>query len=467
MNLRSPLMTVLMPVFLFAVLLPVEGIAANKKKGAGASVTEHVSRSSEPGSLAGDDYASRPVISGNGRFVAFASGADNLSDRDNNAVTNVFVRDLVTGLTELISVQSGASGAGADAYSSRPSISYDGRYVAFSSGADNLSDIDQPNTTDVFVRDRVAGTTMLVSRNLTVAGNAASSRPAISADGSKIAFSSLASNLSDRDNDAVTDVFVHDVASGATELVSRASDASGGAGGDLHSSRPSISATGRFVAFASGASNLSDVDSAGWDVFVRDTQTGVTMLASRKTGGRKKDGAGGDDHSSRPSISDSGRYVAFSSLADNLSNRDNDRFSNVFVRDLKTRRTLLVSRQNPGAGAAGGNGASSRPDISPDGRYVAFASSANNLSKVDDDRFTNVFLRDLRTGRLSLVSRASATAGNAAANFHASRPSVSAYGKVVAFASGADNLSTIDNDSVWNVFVRFSPELSGLKVRRK
>ena len=185
---------------------------------------------------------------------------------------------------------------------------------------------------------------------------------------------------------------MRDLQAGTTTLVSRASGP-GGAGGDSASTGPAISADGRFVAFESSAENLSDEDSAGTsDVFVRDLQTSTTTLASRANG---PGGAGGDGTSFSPSISADGRHVAFESTADNLSAEDDDAVNDVFVRDLQGATTTLASRA-AGAGGAGGDGTSGLPAISADGRFVAFSSDADNLSAEDADAVLDVFVRDLQ-----------------------------------------------------------------------
>ncbi len=186
----------------------------------------------------------------------------------------------------------------------------------------------------VFVRDLVAGTTTLVSRATGPSGAPASGvslSPSISADGTRVAFATGSPNLSDEDADVAADVFVRDVAFDATILASRAGGAAG-AGADASAFDPVISGDGRSVAFRSGASNLSAEDLDGvLDVFVRDLSAHATTLVSRAAGAT---GAAGNGASGEPSISSSGRYVAFSSDADNLSGADSDGWRNVFRRDV-------------------------------------------------------------------------------------------------------------------------------------
>jgi TolB protein len=232
-----------------------------------------------------------------------------------------------------------------------------------------------------------------------------------------------------------------------TILVSRASGASGPAADD-NSFSPSVSSTGRFVAFQSNANNLSadDNDLVDENIFVRDLTNRTTTLVSRANGAS---GDGGDDSSSVPSISGDGRFVAFQSRANNLSTTDNNAFENIFIRDLRDRTTRLVS-QIRGVAA---DGDSFLPSISADGRFVAFQSDADNLSRFDNNAVSNVFRRDLRTGEIRLVSRtggATGPGGDDASGF----PAISGDGRFVVFESRADNLSPTDNNAVSNIFVR-------------
>ncbi len=166
----------------------------------------------------------------------------------------------------------------------------------------------------------------------------------------------------------------------------------GGAGAAAASSVPAISADGRHVAFQSDADNLSAEDADGVaDVFVRNLRASTTTLVSRAGGAG---GAGAAAASSAPAISDDGRHVAFHSDADNLSPEDADGVADIFVRDLRAGTTTLVSRA-AGAGGAGGGDDSYGPTISADGRYVAFVSDADNLSAEDLNAFFNVFRRDV------------------------------------------------------------------------
>jgi Tol biopolymer transport system component len=412
-----------------------------------------VSRASGVRGAAGNDGSAGPSVSGDGRFVTFQSRADNLSDEDNDAVINVYVRDLEAGTTTLVSRTSGASGPAANGDSGHAKISADGRFVAFHSSASNLSANDVNASTDVFVRDLQAGTTTLVSRANGPAGapsDGASSEPSISADGRFVAFESDALNLSDEDA-AFVDVFVRDMQTNTTTLVARASASAtaDGPAADAPSFGPSISAAGRFVAFESGARSLSDDDrDAASDVFVRDLQDRTTTLVSRASDA--VGGAAADQSAMWSSISGDGRVVAFASDAANLD-ENNLNVRDIFVRDMNAGTTRLVSRASGPAGTPS-DGMSALPSISANGRFIAFESEANTLSEASTPG-EHIYVRDRLANLTALVSRASGAAGAAAdgASFDAA---LSGDGHLLAFDSIARNLSSEDSDAFSDVFAR-------------
>jgi Tol biopolymer transport system component len=386
--------------------------------------------------------ATQPSMSADGRLVAFTSKAK-LSPDDQDAAEDVFVRDVATSSTALLSRASGAAGAPGDGTSYGPSMSADGRFVAFESDADSLTGNDQPGVTDVYVRDLQDNTTTLVSRagGATGApGNGHSHDPAISADGDWVAFESAATNLTGGDTNGRDDVFVRNLRDGRTLLVSSAPTGSG----DGDSWSAAISGDGRYVAFESRAQNLAALDTPGtpgWSVFRRDMRTGATALVSRATGAS---GAAADQDSFAPSISADGRRVAFESLGRNVSGEDADFSENgqtlvddVYVRDLSSSTTRFVSRAQGPSGAAGNRG-SMAPAISADGHFVAFESGAENIAGGGASGTVDVFVRDLDTGSVRLLSRAGSD-GPAGAD-HSAYAAISAGGRFVAFESLATNL---------------------------
>lgn len=333
----------------------------------------------------GNAGADSPSISGDGRYVAFPSGADNLVPNDTNDSVDVFVRDTLLGLTTRVSVAS--DGTEGNGISGRPSISADGRYVAFHSDAGNLVPGDTNNSVDVFVHDRQTGETTRVSLTTGgIQGNMSSIAPAISADGRIVAFTSFANNLVPGDTNNRGDVFAHDRLTGETTRVSV--DSGGGQSNDT-SERPSISADGRFVAFESDASNLVSGDTNGRkDVFVHDRQTGQTTRVSVSG-----DGAQGNHMSQTGAISGDGRYVTFHSWASNLVPEDTNNTVDVFVHDRQTAETVRVNVSSEGAQA---NEFSQAGSISADGSHVTFSSLASNLVPGDTNGVADIFVHDRR-----------------------------------------------------------------------
>ncbi len=342
----------------------------------------------------GDSASTNPVISADGRFVAFTSSANNLVVRDTNNNSDIFERDLQNGTTTRVSVANdGTQGTGS---SSSPAISADGNFVAFQSSASNLVP-DKTNTnSDIFVRDIQNGTTTRLSvANDGTQGNSFSSNPAISADGHFVAFTSSASNLVPGDTNGSTDVFERDLQNGTTTRVSVASDGTE-ANSSSSSNKPAISADGRFVAFQSNATNLAPADinnttdvrfpSSSSQIFVHDLLTGITTEVSVAS-----DGTEANSSASNPTISADGRFVAFDSSATNLVAGDTNKSNQIFVRDLLTGTITLASVNDDGSQA---NNSSSNAAISGDGSFVAFQSTANNLVVGDTNSSSQIFVRD-------------------------------------------------------------------------
>ncbi len=419
---------------LIATLL-VPGTAA-----AAAKHTQRVSVSSAGIQGNAESGTFTPSISANGRYVAFDSTASNLVSGDTNGISDVFARDRKLHKTVRVSV--GPGGAQGNNLSGNPSISANGRYVAFDSTASNLVSGDINGFSDVFVRDRKLHKTFLVSIGPAGAqGNNDSFTPAISANGRYVAFVSVASNLVSGDSNSSSDVFVRDLKLHKTY---RVSVGPAGLQGDSYSDEPSISADGRYVAFRSFAANLVSGDSNGYlDVFVRDRKLHKTVRVSVDSAGLQ-----GNSFSDSPSISANGRYVAFRSFASNLVPGDSNGYPDVFVRDRKLHTTV---RASVGPAAAQGNADSSDPSISADGRYVAFDSAAANLVSGDSNGFTDVFVRDRTLHKTLLVSVDSAGVQGNSDSF---TPSISADGRFVGFDSNASDLVAGDSNASQDVFVR-------------
>jgi Tol biopolymer transport system component len=450
------LFSLVVPVFLAAAAL-----AATAATSAGTAPTTRVSVSTAGAQGNHDSFAAG--ISGNGRFVVINSLATNLVRGDTNGRYDVFVRDTATGATTRVSVSSSGAqaAAGKDEFGGSLSggVNADGRYIVFQSDASNLVRGDTNRVEDVFLHDRKTGrTTRLSLDSHGRQGNGGSWFPAISSDGRYVAFQSLASNLVRGDTNKLSDVFVRDLATGRTTRVSVDSHGAQARcqADSCESTSPVLSAHGRYVAFQSSATNLvpHDTNRLG-DVFVHDRRTGKTIRVSVRSAGKQAGGDKTNTGSNAPAISADGRFVAFHSLDTNLVPGDTNRTADVFVRDLKLHRTTRISvssaeKQSNGESLGG-------LTISADGRFVAFTSLASNLVPRDANDITDVFLRDLRTGTTTLVSRGiggvqgddASAVGGAGSGLELSNSA-----RVLAFSSWAGNFVPGDTNGRADAFVR-------------
>jgi Tol biopolymer transport system component len=387
-----------------------------------------------------DGASDLPSISADGRYVAFTSMAENMTSGSVLGRNAVYVRDRATKATTLVSVA--PDGAPANANSDRPSISGDGRYVAFHSNATNLAAGATTGAFNVYVRDMTARTTRCVS--LAADGSAGvgdSLFPAISANGRYVAFQSTSSNIVEGDTNDEQDILLFDTTANTTTLVSVASD---GGSSNTSSSGASVSGDGRYVAFVAGDGNfvLGDENGAN-DIFVRDTVAKTTAMVSVGPGG-----VAADNSSSSAALSADGRHIAFQSRADNLVSGDGNGTFDVFERDLDTNTTTRVSVANDGGEAAMGGFI---PSISADGRFVAFISDATNLVSGDTNGVRDVFVRDTTA---NTTERVSVAAGGLQAGGQSFNEAMSADGGSVAFVSEASNLVPGDVNGTRDIFVR-------------
>ncbi len=374
-----------------------------------------------------------------GRFVAFESSASNLTAGDGNGASDVFVRDQQSGAVELVSTTAG--GDAGNYASDQPSVSEDGNRIAFRSAASDL--VSEPGLalTAIYVRDRTAGTTTRVSVTSDgTAANGPSAEPRISGDGRYVTFSSTADNLAPDDGNQRSDVFVHDLVTGATEPVSVRTN---GAIGGGTSTAPAIDRDGRYVAFRSTTVDLVSGDTnGGSDVFLRDRTAGTTIRVSVTTTGAQV-GPG----SAAPAISVDGRVIAFESPATDIVADDGNRSTDIFVRNLNTLTTSIVSVDN---GDVLGEGSSHAPTISADGRYVAFA-TPSQLVPDDENYLDDVYVRD----RLKAKTRRISTTLLQGEVYEPSRaPALSGDGRSVAFRSAAPDLVGGDGNHVDDVFIK-------------
>ena len=342
-----------------------------------------------------DSYAYRGGISGSGKFVAIETEVDNLMPNDDNNDWDIFVYNRKTRALRHVSRRpNGTKGNGANEY---PVISANGRYVAFESESDNLVPDDDATMPDVLVHDRKTKKIYRASvRSNGTEANAASSEVAISGNGERVVFISEATNLVRNDDNEVEDAFAHNTNTGKTLRVSVRSN---GAEANESSSEPTISDNGRFVVFHSDAHNLVANDSPGTtDVFVHDLKTRKTERVSVRSNGNP-----GQGDSSYGIPSRNGRFIVFHSSAGNLVPDDSDT-GDVFIHDRETGKTRRLSNRPNGNEA---NGKSEVPDISASGRFVSFQSEASNLTPNDDNSSADIFVLDRKSGKTKLISRKS------------------------------------------------------------
>lgn len=388
-------------------------------------------------------------------------------------------------LSGLDRVSVAAERTGSNSEGRAPSVSADGRYVAFSSSATNLVDGDTNNFSDIFVRDMENGQIARVSVATGGAqGNGGSSfRPAITPDGRYVAFVSAASNLVPGDTNTCSapfvtpnpvsytsagtcpDIFVHDRQTGATTRVSLKSDGSQSNG---ESFQLAITPDGRYVAFLSHGSTLVDGDTnlstlcnaftnvsnpahrgSCPDAFVHDRQSGATTRVSLSDGE-----AQADRESLAVAISVDGRLVVFAAGATNLVAGDSNGVSDIFVRDTAAGTTIRLTAP----GGTQPNGGSSQPALTPDGRFIAFVSEAGNLVAGDSNSCpgssptcADIFVLNRQSGQ---IVRASLGVGNAQASNESFAPAISDDGRLVLFGSYAPNLTSDDQNGRADVFVR-------------
>ena len=398
---------------------------------------------------AGSGASSTPSISGDGSLIAFASSSTNFVTGVNG--TQIYLHNRQTNQIEVISRDSDATVVNAgDAASSDPAISADGRFVAFVSQSTNLV-TGVTTAPQVYLRDRQTGQTTLISKSSSgvTSNGGVNSSPAISSDGRYVAFVSVATNLGVAGGNQ--QIYLHDRVTGSTSLISKDNNA---VPGDGTSATPAINADGRYIAFASSSTNLGTAG-GNQQIYIHDRFTGANGTTSLVS----KDSVptAGNGNSSTPSISGDGRFVAFMSLASNLVASVSGQ--QIYLHDRNTGvngTNSLVSHDNNGSPVQG-NGASSVPSISSNGQVIAFSSLATNLlSPAPAVAGQQVYSHDRSVGvngTTSLVSKDNSVtpvAGNSASD----QPSTNSNGGFIAFSSQATNLVT---GSGSHIYVRALP----------
>ncbi|MCX7711691.1 MAG: FecR domain-containing protein [Clostridia bacterium] len=379
-------------------------------------------------------------LSRNGRKIAFSSFASNLVTGDTNNVRDVFVYDRIAQSTSRVSLNSlGNQINGGSSYSF---INNDGRYVVFTSTASNLVSGDTNAGSDVFVRDLASNTNYRVSlsdQNAEVnPGGGFYADPQISDDGRYVAFTYTQDNLVQGDTNSNWDVFVRDRQTDTTRLVSVSSTGTQAASS---SHLNSISGDGRFIAFNTGS--LLTPDATGAGIYIRDLTTNTTKWMVE----------GGNAY-----LSTNGRFMAFTSFESDLVNGDTNGCTDVFVLDRDTDNNNIydesgkteIKRVSISSSGEQANYHCYRPQISDDGRYVAYYSSASNLVNGDTNNVEDVFVYDQLTRR---THRVSTTVSGIQSNAGSGSPSISADGRFITFCSEASNLVAGDTNNRVDVFL--------------
>jgi len=401
-------------------------------------ITVHYSGTSTPAGPSSTVF--NPAISSDGRYVAFESASPQIVQTPANAVSDVFVRDTVAGTNILVSVS--ASGGSANGPSYSPLISADGRYVAFRARASNLVLGGVTNET-VYLRDLQNRTTSVIpspiptfgldGRSITildgiVLGTGFLEPSSFSRNGQFEAYLSNSEGARTNSRSGTFQVYLKDYQTGTTNLVSR--NESGGAGW-CDGSLPAVSANGRFVVFESMDGSLVPNDNnQSMDVFLFDGSDNHVELVSSRDPNRPVSSANGFNSFFTAGLSEDGQKVAFISWASNLVGNDGNSNQDLFVYDFATGSNRAVSVNFAGTGTAAGFSAD--PALSGDGLHLAFASTASDVMQGDTNLVRDVFVRNLVTGEMKLVSQAQ---DGGFANRPSYSPSVSRDGRLVAFAS--------------------------------
>lgn len=411
------------------------------------------------GGDSGDRQSFDPVFSPDGTMVAFETEASNLGPADANGQQDIYVRDLRNGEVTLVSVRSdGASGG--NAFAQEPVFSPDGTKIMFLTTASDLGPMDTNDSADLYVRDLLSHTTTLVSANAagTDSGNGSSYYGTFSPDGQKVAFHTRANDLGPPDAGDFEDVYVRDLVGETTTLVSV--NGAGTGGGNERSVTPVFSPDGTKVAFASKASDLGATDTpicpfegssrptSCTDIYLRDLVSGETTLVTSSLAGDDS----GNGASGGAVFSPDGTSLAFQSGATNLVATDTSGGPNVFMWSLATGTTTLVSQDLAGTGAA--NGAATGPVFDADGTKLAFASTASNLVGVDTNGASDVFVRDLAAGTTTLVSQNEAgtdSANGASTGDH--QLDLGFHGGRIAFVSWASDFGPNDSNGAADIYV--------------
>lgn len=397
----------------------------------------------------GNGEALEGAVSNSGKIVAFYSNSTNVVPGVTDGYYNIFVRDRNTGVVEIVSTDfNGVEGNG-DSYF--PCLSASGKTVVYYTFASNVAPDYVVGGSQAMAYDRVTGDTVQVSASpFAEAADGATDiydcRP-LAGNGRVVVFSSTSTNLVEDDNNGFADVFVHDLSKRTTR---RISVGTGGAEANGDSYFPSISPNGRWVVFSSDATNLIAGDvNAFADVFLHDLKTGTTELVSLAD---DEAVANGHSKNTASAVSNNGRWVVFNSAATNLVAGDSNGFRDVFLRDRTERTTKRVS-VGPGPGFAQGDASAGTPMITPNGKLISYWTNASNMIDLTDTMSYDQILYDVKagTGRRVLEDLGGGEAGGS--GVYAYWNQMSANGRWYCAAANADNVVAGDTNGDWDVFL--------------
>jgi Tol biopolymer transport system component len=392
------------------------------------------------GTATGAMGSSHPVISPDGRWIAFQSGANDLVSEDTSGAVNIFLHDLVGHTTRLVSIASSGT-AGGNGNSSNPIISRNGSWVVFESEATNLSTLsDTNNEPDLFAFNRHTGEVTLITANYqgtaAASGNSGFFQPVLSEQvggATRLAFASTFTNLVIGDTNGTQDVFARFLPSGQNTLIS-------GVGASGWAQQPMISADGGWIAFTSDTPDLvANDNNAGGDCFLNDG-SGIILIS------RNAAGDGSADMSSMCTAVNADRgFVVFTSYATDLVANDTNNDMDVFIREVRPGITSLVSTNASGTDSAN-SGSIGRwfQAISRNGRFIVFESFATDLEGINTDGAVDVYVRDHCLGTTYLIDPNLAATGSG--NNESDNARLSLDGRWVTFSSRATNLDSNDNN---------------------
>lgn len=389
------------------------------------------------------NYSETVYLSANGRYATFTSYEPTFTP-EYSWNYRIFRKDMMTGDIILVTKNEAGEVANQEVY--EHDISGDGQTITFATRASNLVSGVTNNQMDIFVKDMNTGNTKIISRNSNNdESNGYSDFPGISSNGDVVAFYSEATNLVPNDTNNRSDIFWYKISTGEIRLISKGTDGTLG-NYNVGYNKPSLSSDGNLVVYTSNSSNIAPGDTNGsTDIFLYNAITDETILVSKSSLG-----VVGFSESNSPSINADGTKVVYQSYANNLVSDDNNGRWDTFMYDIQTGQTIRVSVNENGVEGNYGSYDGAYPTLSKDGRYVAFVSSADNFVPNDINDCYDVFVKDMLTNK---IIRVSVDKDGNEADDDSYESIISQDGKYVAISSDATNLITNDKNDVQDIFL--------------